>query len=144
MQKISSAWAQTSRASLVIRTPENSRDRNHSLPQNFSLAVHIRQEHVECADPLFKTARDLIPFIVCKNLRQQIAEPGVVVFAGRQLERDPKFSKCRVQPFFEFPQVGGCRSFKLADKFHVLGARFSSTLPQHFVPAFLWAIAVLF
>jgi hypothetical protein len=144
MQKMSSAPAKTGCASLVARTSENSLNRNDSLPQNFSWAVYVRQEHVERAQPLLKPTLNLVPFIAGENLWQQIAEPGVVMFARRDFERDSKFAQRRVQPFFEFPQIGGCRSFQLADNFRVRSARFSSPLAQHFVPPFLRAISVPF
>jgi hypothetical protein len=144
MQKMAAARVQTGRASLVVRTSKHGWNRNHALPQNFSLAIHIRQEHVERANPLLETAHNLAPFITRENLWQQIAEPGVVVFAGREFEGDSKFSKRRVQPFFEFPQIGGGRSFQLADKLRVRRAGFPTALTQHFVPPFRRAISVLF
>ena len=95
--------------------------------------------------------------ILCSNPRTIWFHSSLVKICGNRsqnqvlwcspdgnLERDSQFPKRGVQPFFEFPQIGGGRSFQLGDKFRVRRAGFSSTLTQHFVPPFLRAISVLF
>ena len=113
------------RASLVVRASENSLNRDHTFPENFSLAIDVGQEHVKGPNTLLEPAHNLAPFAGRENLWQQIAKPGVVVFAGREFESDSKFSKCCVQPFFKFPQISGCRTRQLSDKIPVRCSRFS-------------------
>ena len=143
MQKMSAPQSKSDRASLVVLASQNDRNGNDSLPQDLSGTVDVFEKHFERPNPLLEPTHHLAPFVARENLRQQIAEPGVMVSTGREFERHSKFTKRRVHPFFEFAQFGGGRSFQVADELRIRRARFSSTHGQHFVPPFLRAIPVL-
>ncbi len=83
-------------APLVVRTPKDDWDRDNTLSQNFSFAVHVLQKEVERFKPLLEAAYDLIPLIARKNLRQQVTEPRIMVISGREFEHDSQFSQSRV------------------------------------------------
>jgi hypothetical protein len=103
MQKKSSAVVQASRTPLIVRASENRRNGNYALSQDFSRTIDIRQEHIEGPNPLLEPADNLAPFFAGENLGQQIAEPGVLVFAGWDFKRNSKLTQRRVQPLFQFP-----------------------------------------
>ena len=113
-----------------------------TLSQNFPFSIHVLQKQVERLKPLLEAADDLIPFVARKNLRQQVAEPCVMVIAGRYFERDPKLSQRGVQPFLQFPQIRRCRLFQLTNDGRIRRARWSSARIKHFVPPFLKALSV--
>src|SRR5438876_6130604 len=99
MQEMTAGRLEPDRASLVVRAPQDDRDRNNTLPKNFSFPVHVLQKELERFKPLLETAHDLVPFFARKDLRQEVTEPRVMVIARGHFERDSQFSHRRIQPF---------------------------------------------
>jgi hypothetical protein len=63
---------------LEIRTAENGRNWDDTLPENFPFSINVRQKHVKRPNALLKPADDLVPIVTGEYLGQQITEPGVV------------------------------------------------------------------
>src|SRR5215469_17033171 len=75
---------QSDGTALKVRTSENRRYRQAALPEDFPFGVDIFQEEFKRSNPLLKATDDQVPFLAEKDLRQQVAKPGVPpVFRGQ-------------------------------------------------------------
>ena len=142
MQKMATGWRQICRTSVEVRTSEDKRNWENASPQNLSFAIDIRQKSIKRPNPLLEPAYNLIPLVTCKNLRQQIAEPGIAMIVGREFKCNSQFPESCIQSFLKLSQIRRSRAFQLAHKSRIRRSRVAAGLAEHFVPPSFSAVSV--
>src|SRR5262249_27535114 len=129
-------------APLIVRATQYCGNGEDPFLQYFAVAIDILQQVFERAKSLLKSTHNLVPSVIGEYLRQEVAEPGVMVVTCRKFKRNAELAEGRFQAVLQFPKIGRSGLLQLANDFQIRRARRAQAGIEHFVPRWLRRLSV--